>query len=101
MIAASPEDDSQKSPQELAKDRLERAFRVRFAREPLRATEQTLILLAADRIAAGEGFRWEGTREDPQLRFGTADEEESLAQESDQLALEAEDTTVAQEIVAQ
>lgn len=53
---------------EEAKARLERAFRVKFDREPIGEQEEILIQLAAERVAAGESFAWEGSTEAPTIR---------------------------------
>lgn len=54
---------------EQAKARLERAFRVKFDREPISEQETTLIALVSERVANGEQFFWEGSTESPTLRF--------------------------------
>ncbi len=79
-----------------ARSKLERAFRVKFERDPSRASEQTLILLAAPQIADGKHFRWVGTNDDPNLRFGLSEEEQANAVNSDILAIEADETTRAE-----
>jgi hypothetical protein len=52
-----------------AKARLERAFRVKYDREPLSEQEEILIQLAAERAAKGEQAIWTGTTESPSIEF--------------------------------
>ena len=88
--------------QEEAKGRLDRAFRVKFNREPERAAEQTLILLAKQAVAEGQSFRWTGTADDPDLRLGLQEEEGvSLGTSNDLMNLEAEHSARAEEAISE
>lgn len=87
--------------QEEAKSRLERAFRVKYNREPERAAEQTLILLAKQSVAEGQSFRWTGTADDPDLRLGLQEDEGTTqATSNDLMKLEAEQTARVEESLA-
>lgn len=74
-------------PVEEAKNRIERAYRVQYEKEPDRSVE-AIIRLASVRVSEGEIFRWEGT--EPLIRYGLAGEETRQEKEqSDILAMES------------
>lgn len=84
---------------EEARNRIERAYRVKFNGQEQGKLEQAITELAVNRVAAGESFRWENRGNQPLIRFGlpeTETEEDII--ESDSLAMDAEETVIQTEV---